>query len=397
MEKDDRKAALDFLLFSCQSSPNLGEAIPLLERVQNRQILIQSAFRHGTLPLLYRTLKNLQEHSLLPLNDPSTETFLRDLNYHYLSIARQNMLMSAELIHFIQLFKMHKIDVLAFKGPTLSQLAYGDITLRHYGDLDILVHKKDFRKIATLMRERGYSSRYPIETFIGDKVMFEMNNDCPFYDRERGLSIEIHWDFFRKLALSTEVFSPWENTETVTINGRNIQTLSRETHLLYHSLHGAKHIWERLIWIVDIDRLIRNTSDLDWERIITMAKKTGAEKMFFSGLALAHRYLHTPLPTSILHRCGEFKFEAFITHVESELIRSDPASEESLAKLFHVIALRDNFYYGTKTFFEFLFRPGINERRSIILPDSLFGLYWIIRPFGIAYRFIFCRIMKLCK
>ena len=397
---NNQTEALHFVIACCQSELS-DEDIVLVCNVLHIQhipyeTLLILAHQHGVLPLVYKTLKKLYEEEYLPYV-PYTDTLITEAKDLYRAIAQKNMLMSAELIRMMKLFQANNIEALAFKGPALAQAAYGDITLRQYGDLDILIHRKDFRHIASLMQEKGYSPHYPIEIFAGDKVMFEMNNDCPFYDRNRGLAVEIHWDFFRKLALPTERFSPWENTETVMINGKDIRTLSSETHLLYHALHGAKHVWERLVWIVDIDRFIRSTPDLDWGKTIGMAKNMGAEKMFFSGLALAHNYFHTPLPDTILHRCQTLKLEPFIAYVGSELSSENPASEDSLAKLSKVIGLRDTLYSKTMTLLEFMFRPGINERRTVILPDSLFWLYWIIRPAGMAYRFIVCRMMKLCS
>ena len=397
---NNQTEALHFVIACCQSELS-DEDIVLVCNVLHIQhipyeTLLILAHQHGVLPLVYKTLKKLYEEEYLPYV-PYTDTLITEAKDLYRAIAQKNMLMSAELIRIMKLFQANNIEALAFKGPALAQAAYGDITLRQYGDLDILIHRKDFRHIASLMQEKGYSPHYPIEIFAGDKVMFEMNNDCPFYDRNRGLAVEIHWDFFRKLALPTERFSPWENTETVMINGKDIRTLSSETHLLYHALHGAKHVWERLVWIVDIDRFIRSTPDLDWGKTIGMAKNMGAEKMFFSGLALAHNYFHTPLPDTILHRCQTLKLEPFIAYVGSELSSENPASEDSLAKLSKVIGLRDTLYSKTMTLLEFMFRPGINERRTVILPDSLFWLYWIIRPAGMAYRFIVCRMMKLCS
>lgn len=396
---NNQTEALHFVIACCQSELS-DEDIALVCNVLRTQhipyeTLLVLAHQHGVLPLVYKTLKKLHGEERLH-HVPFTERLITEAQHLYRTIAQKNMLMSAELIRIMKLFQENHIEALAFKGPALAQKAYGDITLRQYGDLDILIHRKDFRHIALLMQEKGYTPHYPIETFTGDKVMFEMNNDCPFYDRNRGLAVEIHWDFFRKLALPTKGFAPWGNTETVMINGKEVQTLSPETHLLYHALHGAKHVWERLVWIADIDRFIRSTPDLDWEKTIGMAKNMGAEKMFFSGLSLAYNYFHTPLPDTVLHRCQTLKLEPFMAYVELELSSENPASEDSLAKLSKVIGLRDTLYHKTMTLLEFMFRPGINERRSIILPDSLFWLYWFLRPVGMAYRFTVCRMMRLC-
>jgi len=385
---------LKFLIACSQTEPTennikfIQQFLPSIDK----QELISLAIGHGILPLVYKTLKYLNTKHLTV----NTE-ILSEFKAHYMRISQRNMLMSAELIRIMKLLKENNSEALAFKGPALAQIAYGDISLRQYSDLDIFIHKSDFRALAKKMLDKGYESLYPIETFTGDKVMFEINNDSPFYDKKRGLAIEIHWDFFRKLALPTKKFSPWNDTQTISINGHAVQTLSHETHLLYHSLHGSKHVWERLEWIVDIDRLIRSVPTLNWDKILKMAKDMGAQKMFLLGIALAQRYFQTPLPENILILCKNSKLKPFIAYVEAEFSSDDPATEDSLVKWSKVVGLRDNMYYKVLTVLEFLFRPGINERRTVILPDFLFWLYWPLRPFGMGFRLLFCRLLHLCK
>jgi len=384
------------LIYCCHTTPTKEDTASIITYIQkhtfDKQYFISLATKQGVLPLVYKTIKTIFQTKNHNLDDDILST-LKD---HYIQISQKNMLKSAELIKITKLLEENEMQTLAFKGPALAKIAYDDITLRQYSDLDILVHRKDFRIISKEMLSKGYEPLYPIETFKEDMVMFEMNNDCPFYDLKRGLAVEVHWDFFRKLALPTKKFKPWKETQTVTINGHKIQTLCHETHLLYHSLHGSKHVWERLEWIIDIDRFIRAVPNLNWDKILMMAKSMGAQKMFLLGIALSQRYFQTPLPDTILTLCKSSKLESFITYVESEFNSDDPSAEDSLAKLSKVVGLRDNVYYKMLTALEFLFRPGINERRTIILPDALFWLYWPLRPFGMGWRFVVCRLMKLC-
>ncbi len=337
--------------------------------------------KHAVLPLLHRTLE-IHAYDIMP------SEAITELKQQNMMIVQQNMLMSAELAILDKMAKAIHVNLISFKGPVLAQIAYGDITLRQYCDLDILIQRKDFRTFASKMLARGYEPFYPIETFTGDRVMFDMNNDCPFYDNHRQLAVELHWDFFRKLALPTEYFLPWDEQETVTIYHHTFKTLSHETHLLYQSLHGSKHVWERLGWIVDIDRFIRAIPDLNWDKIVTMAKDLGALKMFLLGIGLADRYFQTPLPENIRQKYERSGLTPFIDYVESGLIRGSPVPENNLAKFSRIINLRDTFYHKTLMLLEFTFRPGINERYTIILPDKFFWFYWLLRPFGMVWRFL---------
>ena len=407
-------AELRFLVACCQAEPTPGDINLIgdyLSQPTNHQSLITTASCHGVLPLVYKTLLALNaDTSAMKIKGGNTnapsgnalgvheslDLLLADLKTAYMSIVQRNMLITGELIRMMELLRENGIEALAFKGPALARLAYGDITLRQFGDLDILIHRQDFRWLARQMESKGYAPAFPIASFKGDRVMFDMNNDCPFYDYHRRLSVEIHWDFFRKLALPTAKFSPWEQTTNVIINGMEIPTLRHETHLLYHSLHGSKHIWERLSWIVDIDRFIRNVPDVDWEFIVAKANALGALRMFLFGPALARHFFDTPLPEKIVDLCEKADFDDLITFVTSEFNRPEPTPEDSLAKLKKVIALRDSLYFKSLTLLEFLFRPGINERRTIVLPDALFWLYWPLRPLGMSWRFLLCRVLKLC-
>jgi hypothetical protein len=313
-----------------------------------------------------------------------------------MSIAQRNMRMSAELLKIMRFFKSREIEALAIKGPALAHIAYGDITQRQFGDLDIFIKRKDFRTITEWMQQNGYKPLYPVDTYHHQRVLFDLHNDCPFYDTKHSLAVEIHWDFFKKLALPTQKLCPWEHIRTVTLNSQKLTTLSNESHLLYHALHGSKHLWERFVWIVDIDRFIRNVDNIDWDRLIQMADTLGARRMFLLGPSLAAHYLDTPLPPHIKTLCHEAKLDPFIDFIDKELHSDTPTPEGSLVKWKKIVALRDTPYYKLLTIIEFLFRPGINERRMLVLPDSLFWLYWIIRPLGMGYRFVICKILKHC-
>jgi Uncharacterised nucleotidyltransferase len=50
--------------------------------------------------------------------------------------ALRNEHLSAELLRILASFSKNGIDAIALKGPTLAALAYGDVSLRTFADLD---------------------------------------------------------------------------------------------------------------------------------------------------------------------------------------------------------------------------------------------------------------------
>lgn len=382
------------LLVCCHADPSSKSITTLTQRLQDLDAarweqICSYAYAHGVFPLFFQALRT---HAAGVLSTAQM-SFAQELQTQ---IAHLNMFKSAELIALDKGARLQELSFLAIKGPVLAQILYGDVTKRQFGDLDLFVRRGSFRPIAALLIDRGYTPYHPVERYQGDKVLFEMNNDCEFFDPERGQSVEVHWDFFRKLALPTARFHPWEATQTVTLNGYPVETLRHETHLLYHTLHGTKHLWERMGWIVDIDRYVRAVPTLDWEAMTAMARSMGAQRMFYSGIALAHHLFDTPLPPEVIERCDASRPASLIAHVTASLERETPSPEETLTKLLKVIGLRDTLTCRLRTLAEYLFRPGVNERRLVILPDPLFGLYWILRPLGMAWRFVVCRLLRQC-
>ena len=102
-------------------------------------------YSHGVFPLVYNTLKIYDD--LIPHEQISY------MKQTYMDIVKQNMLMTSELIKVMKLFKENDIESIAFKGPTLSQNAYGNISLRQYCDLDILLKKDDVYKVYDLLKD----------------------------------------------------------------------------------------------------------------------------------------------------------------------------------------------------------------------------------------------------
>lgn len=73
-----------------------------------------------------------------------------------MDIVKQNMLMTSELMKVVKILEENNIESISFKGPVLSQLAYGDVVSRQYCDLDILVDENNIDKVCNLLKEKNY-------------------------------------------------------------------------------------------------------------------------------------------------------------------------------------------------------------------------------------------------
>jgi hypothetical protein len=107
--------------------------------------LVDLAMQHGLAALLYRGLSGIASSSI------SKGTFAT-LWSSSEAAAKRKRAMAAELLALLQRFDRHGIPALPFKGPVLALQLYGDVALREFGDLDILVPSCDLLRAKDLSR-----------------------------------------------------------------------------------------------------------------------------------------------------------------------------------------------------------------------------------------------------
>jgi len=384
---------LKFLIACCQTNPtqkDIDFIISLLP-ITNYQSLITAATQHGILPLVYKTIKNLHTNHQLPITN---HEILSAFKQQYLLIARRNMLMSAELIRIIQLLEKNSIEALAFKGPTLSQMAYGDITLRQYVDLDILVDENHIFRAGELIASNSYIPDSDINFLKNDKLL-DVSSDLGFRNTRNNTYIELHWKLFRKKFSKTmDKLNIRSNTTTIEIQGKKIKTLQLDLVLVYLCSHGSKHMWERIEWITDIDRLICNVKSIDWEAVWEYAQKMHSINTLLLGLSLSQELFGTNLPT--------FIEEKIISHENIQPLKTDTLEllnqnnstqlqSTGIAAMFkkfdYHAKLYDSFWDKAKYYFSTFFKVTPDDILNIDLPKSLYFLYYLLRPFRLGWRY----------
>ncbi len=417
-----------FLIACCQTKPSEEDIKQINNYIQNSAFNLQHLLilsnQHGILPLVYKTIKKLNTSSHLELNSDTlvvktkegcSDNSLSSLNAarsgnalgvqhltlnaeilpklkaHYMSISQRNILMSAELIRIMKLLRENHIEALAFKGSALSQMAYGDITLRQYGDLDILVDEEEAYKAAELLQSHGFTAPYPL-CILKNKTCMRVDSDFALVGNTNNILIEMHWRLFRKNIghhLTFDQFS--KDPKTVKINGVPIKTLSPELHLLYLSLHGSKHAWERIEWIVDIDKFIRNNT-LDEQLLKETFQILKADRPILVGLLLAHRLFQTPLQTWIIEKINkDHEIEAlYITTVE--LLNKGFHTMTEIERSRTIYLYQRRFFKSRakkiKYFLETYLSISSNDCKEFPLPTSLRFLYLFIKPVRILFKYL---------
>jgi hypothetical protein len=301
----------------------------------------------------------------------------------YMDIVKQNMLLTSELINTMKVLEENNIKAIAFKGPTLAQLAYGDITLRQYVDLDVLVEKEKIFKVENLLKNK-YKRALKLTSSQEDK-WFKYAHDLGLIN-ENGVNIEFHWLMFdsnHPINLSKIDF--FKESVKTKINNQNINTISNEKFLVYLCIHGSKHLYERIEWVCDIDRFIK-TQKIDWDIVEGIIINDNSKRFFLLGLFLTKILFNTNLGKNYEKQFDK-EYESISNHIFDTWNGNQKSDNKNnmkyMLKLF--VSKSDKFKYINKMYF----KPTFTEYWHINFPKPLYFLYYPLRQYLLIKKYLF--------
>lgn len=350
--------------------------------------LLRLATHHGLMPLLHRGLQT-GWGALLP------ETVLQQLHLHYESNVVRNLFLTTKLQEILDLLGAHGLPVIPFKGPALAVLAYGDLSLRQFSDLDVLVRGQDMPRITELLGSRGYV----LHADFGCQSHFFNAQNCVNLDVHQRL-LPLHLpDPFRFECL-------WAGLEPVSLAGSTVRTLAREDLTLILCAHWWRDClrWPRLVQLCDVAGLVDRRHGLDWERTSAVAGRLGIQRMLWGSLSLAHDVLGAQLPDEAHQRMrANANLNSLNAEARERLLRAaeeppqscEGATAASIVR-HHGFNLRLRERRRDKVAY-CLFRvgwtlrlaakPNDNDRAVVPLPSFLHSLYYIVRPFRLISQY----------
>ena len=178
--------------------------------------LLQTAQSHGMMPLLYWHL-----NSTCPESIPKDA--LDQLRDHFHATAQRNLFLTGELLMLLKLFEAHGIQAVPYKGPALGAAAYGNLSLRQFRDLDILVRKRDVLSAKDLLIAHGYRPSVHV-TQAQEAAYLRSQYEYEFL-REDGKVVAVSWS--AQLAGDKRVYFSFFAPPTAFRDGANAAQIYR--------------------------------------------------------------------------------------------------------------------------------------------------------------------------
>lgn len=282
----------DQLLICCarvsQDRETRDRLTQLLSQPLDWQTILNRSWWHRVRPLTYYHLKS-QPANLVP------EDALEELAGHATELTARNLRLSHALGEVAALFEQYQLRMLAFKGPTLTVDAYGDLSLRECGDLDLLVHHDDFPRVNDMLTAHGFTSSW--ERVVENHTAFA----CEF--RRDRVELDVHWDLAPGwFNYRVDFDQLWDRGIRLNDGFQFAKKLLAEDAMVVLCIHGTKHWWERLRWACDIAEVVNSGLVEDWEQVYREAAKANARRAVDLGLRLAGELLSAKLPAEISKR-----------------------------------------------------------------------------------------------
>lgn len=375
----------DSLLVCCArahvDARNAGRLTALVAAGLDWGRALNLAERHGLSSLLYQHLS--QSHG-----DAVPKSAMQALRDRFQFTARRNLLHAGELIELLAVFDAHGVPAIPYKGPVLAAGAYGNLALRTFADLDILVPRPYVRQASALLRQRGYVCDEAPVTAAQEHVTFRSAHELVHHHRVKNICVEIHWALLpRYMAVPIDVDRLLKRSVETTFMGRTIRSLAPEDLLLILCIHGANHCWQRLEWVCDVAQAVRSHRDLDWGRLVTEAEALGCRRILLLGAFLAANVLNAGVPEEILTRAADDRAALSLAeHVRARLFTCDPRGLASTV-LFH-IRIRERIRDRVRCSVRLTTILTLRDIQVIELPRRLQLLYYVIRPVRLLAKYV---------
>ena len=372
------------LLFCCartQWTPELQARVQaLVSQGLDWSAVQELAWRHRLRPLLLRSILEMDIEGI-----PSP--VMAQLHREWQGMMMLSLLRTRELVRMLDILHERGIEALAFKGPVLGQEVYGDIGLRPFGDLDVLLHRADLPRVKEILEAEGYRPD-PQMGEEAEHLYLDEQYAYSFFHESLGVEIELHWALaHRKFAFRVDTAAVWRRARGTTLGGTTVQTLDLDDLLVFLCVHGAKHEWNQLIWITDIAELLRRFPDLADRRVIERAKEAKAQQMLRLGLLLAHRLFQAPLTAPLLHFCqADDAIHRLSDQVIRQVMRRVERESRFIERLRFSVYAHDDWYGKGRNLLQNLrlaVSPSPKDRDFVTLPERWDFLYYFVRPFRV--------------
>lgn len=247
-------------------------------------ILKKTIATHNLSSLLYSKIQDFEVlHAIEEfLNRSSKKSLIKHLQ------------LKADFLKLWDILQQHNFKISVYKGHYLIDAIYNEKNIRTSTDIDILIEEKDLWKIKNLLLSLGYNLVIPEYNLPEKKatIFKKIENEIAFFT-PNGSLVDLHFKLFKNpYYLKT---TEWKTIETI-YEGRKMQVLCMPNIFVYLIVHGKKHDWSRLKWLLDIVQFYSIFKEEDWVEVDKIIIENDLQNVLYETLKLCEVLLRAEIP-----------------------------------------------------------------------------------------------------
>jgi hypothetical protein len=374
------------LLLACSrarlSTETFGKIRATVEQGIDWIALTRMGMRHDVMPLLYRSLQQACRGSV-PKN------VLNPLGMRYDVQALQARSRAEELVRVLTLLDNHGIAAVPYKGPALAQKLFGDLAMREFGDLDIMISERDIARTRGLILSLGYDS-IALKDAPDFAKHVRIGRELQFYHPAKRTQLELHWHFATRLAcIKQDPHRFLRRLEKIPLAGAEVPSLTLESYFLILCIHATKHRWRQLKLVCDIAEILRR-GDVDWEYVLSEAADLGIKRMLAVGAILAEHLLGVKIPSPLAEGLRiDRTSRALADEVRLDMFEEPDEHWQEQADLTFQLKSREHLRDKARMLYVHLparLAPDEQDRNFLRMPEFLAPLFFLTRPVRWAWE-----------
>jgi len=333
---------------------------------------LAAAAEHSLTPLV---CKNIQACAGAALPAIWRERFTQ----LFLECSCRNLALTAELFRVLEALESHGVSATPYKGPVLASQVYGEVALREFSDLDIILPQAQIASAHRTLLDLGFC---PEIAAIESPQSARRIPGQYAYRKGVGTLVELHTEkTLRYFPVALDLDALSTRRQPMILAGRQVLTFSAEDTLLLLCVHGSKHLWDRLAWIADIAVLVARWH-IDWGLVLERARSWHVERMLLLGVGLAVCLLEAPLPDEVTNCLRRDKVaDRLIEQISRRFFSAGRIRPGVFTRFAFRVRMRGALAEGLPYAIRLALMPTELDRGKRGLPE---GVYALVRPLRLA-------------
>lgn len=336
---------------------DIAEIDSCLTKITDWDAFAIQIIKRGVAGFVFKKLPLLKNKDLI------SESALLQIKQAYLYTVNRSLLLFGHFSVVVNALQQADIEVIALKGVYLSEHLYGEIGLRQFSDIDLLIRPDKAFKAVEILQELGYRYReaVPVSEFIRQKSDYVHLPPMVL----NGASIELHVKLHRgSEKFSMNIDRVFATKIPALINGNQTFALDTLHQLIHIAVHTHKHFEEGNVnfsSFVDLANLMDTIPDDFYSKSFErLCEVYGATEIVFRYMLLVHEFFKLDkIPTAILDKyskCVKIKHKnKFVLYLQG--YKYTEPTKTAIPGHFNNLRLLSNPLDKAKYLFDLLFPP----------------------------------------